>query len=95
MSGEVMPQVTIQCGVFKGSDRTIFIDRKEYGEDIVHQLDEAYEYVLRNINLGAEIKGLYRRDIYELPTDCIREMICNAVVHCSYIHPSSIQVSRY
>lgn len=95
MSEELMPQVTIQCGVFKGSDRTVFIDRKEYGGDIVRQLDEAYEYVLRNINMGAEIKGLYRRDVYELPTDCIREMICNAVVHRSYLHPSSIQVAVY
>lgn len=41
------------------------------------QLDAAYEYVLRNINMGSEINGLYRTDIYELPTDCIREMICN------------------
>ncbi|MCC8027152.1 MAG: hypothetical protein LIP16_17850 [Clostridium sp.] len=41
MSGELMPQVTIQCGVFKGSDRAVFIDRKEYGGDIVHQLDGA------------------------------------------------------
>lgn len=95
MSGELMPQVTIQCGVFKGYDRAVFIDRKEYGGDIVHQLDEAYEYVLRNINMGAEIKGLYRNDVYELPTDCIREMICNAVVHRSYLHPSSIQVAVY
>lgn len=95
MSGESMPQVTIQCGVFKGSDRTVFIDRKEYGGDLVHQMDEAYEYVLRSINMGAEIKGLYRRDVYELPTDCIREMICNAVVHRSYLHPSNIQVAVY
>ena len=58
-------------------------------------MDEAYEYVLRNINMGAEIDGLHRRDIYELPTDCIREMICNAVVHRSYLHPSSIQLAIY
>ena len=44
---------------------------------------------------SSEINGLYRADIYELPTDCIREMICNAVVHRSYLHPSSIQVAVY
>ena len=59
------------------------------------QLDAAYEYVLRNINMGSEINGFYRTDIYELPTDCIREMICNAVAHRSYLHPSSIQVAVY
>lgn len=58
-------------------------------------MDAAYEYVLRNIHMSSEINGLYRSDIYELPTDCIREMICNAVVHRSYLHPSSIQVVVY
>ena len=79
----------------KGTDRDVFIDRREYDGDIVTQLDAAYEYVLRNIHMSSEINGLYRADIYELPTDCIREMICNAVVHRSYLHPSSIQVAVY
>ena len=95
MSRNVLPQATIQCAVFKGTDRDVFIDRREYDGDIVTQLDAAYEYVLRNIHMSSEINGLYRADIYELPTDCIREMICNAVVHRSYLHPSSIQVAVY
>ena len=95
MTCNTFSQATIQCAVFKGTDRDVFIDRKEYDGDIVAQLDAAYEYVLRNINMSAEINGLYRTDVYELPTDCIREMICNAVVHRSYLHPSSIQVAVY
>ena len=95
MTSNQFPQATIQCAVFKGRDRAVFIDRKEYNGDIVTQLDAAYEYVLRNINMSSEIHGLYRTDIYELPTECIREMICNAVVHRSYLHPSSIQVAVY
>ncbi len=95
MTSNLFPQATIQCAVFKGRDRDVFIDRREYGGDIVTQLDAAYEYVLRNINMGSEINGLYRTDMYELPTECIREMICNAVVHRSYLHPSSIQVAVY
>lgn len=79
MTSNLFPQATIQCAVFKGRDRDIFIDRREYNGDIVTQLDAAYEYVLRNINMSSEINGLYRADIYELPTECIREMICNAV----------------
>lgn len=95
MAHNSFPQATIQCAVFKGTDRDVFIDRREYNGDIVTQLDAAYEYVLRNINMGSEINGLYRTDLYELPTDCIREMICNAVAHRSYLHPSSIQVAVY
>ncbi len=95
MTSNLLPQATIQCAVFKGRDRDVFIDRREYNGNIVTQMDAAYEYVLRNINMSSEINGLYRTDIYELPTECIREMICNAVVHRSYLHPSSIQVAVY
>ncbi|MCI9173818.1 MAG: hypothetical protein HFH49_02570 [Lachnospiraceae bacterium] len=95
MTRNIFPQATIQCAVFKGKNRDVFIDRVEYDGDIVTQLDRAYEYVLRNIHMSSEIDGLYRTDIYELPTECIREMICNAVVHRSYLHPSSIQVAVY
>ena len=41
------------------------------------------------------IDGLHRRDIYELPTRSVREMIANAVLHRSYLDDSSIQVSLY
>ena len=95
MTRNLLPQATIQCAVFKGTDRDVFIDRIEYDGDIVAQLNAAYEYVLRNIHMSSEINGLYRTDVYELPTDCIREMICNAVVHRSYLHPSSVQVAVY
>ena len=58
MSRNVLPQATIQCAVFKGTDRDVFIDRREYDGDIVTQLDAAYEYVLRNIHMSSEINGL-------------------------------------
>ena len=41
------------------------------------------------------IDGLFRRDIYELPTTAIREIIANAVLHRSYVDPASIQVSIF
>ena len=45
----------IQCAVFKGNTRTIFIDRREFGGPVYEQLEEAYNYVLAKINLGAKI----------------------------------------
>lgn len=35
MTSNLLPQATIQCAVFKGRDRDIFIDRREYSGDIV------------------------------------------------------------
>ncbi len=60
-----MPEASIQCGVFKGTNRAVFVDRKEYAGPIYEQIDEAYQFVLRNIRMGAEFGGLLRRDVYE------------------------------
>lgn len=75
--------------------RDVFIDKKEYNGPIYKQIEEAYQFVLKHINLGAEIEGLLRKDVYELPIKAIREMIANAVVHRSYLDDSCIQVSIY
>ena len=85
----------IKCAVFKGTTRDIFIDKKQFSGPIYEQVEEAYQFVLRHINLGARIEGIYRQDIYELPSGAIREMIANAVVHRSYLDEGEIQVSIY
>ena len=82
----------IQCALFKGITRDIFIDQKEFTGSIQEQVEEAYQFVLRHINMGANIEGLFRADIYELPITAIREMIANAVLHRSYLDRSCIQV---
>lgn len=53
------------------------------------------QFVLRNIRMGCRLEGVYRQDIYELPPDSIRELIVNAVMNCSYIQNSNIQVAIY
>lgn len=45
--------------------------------------------------MGMTIKGMYRQDVYELPTDSIRELIANAVAHRSYLEPGNIQVALF
>lgn len=85
----------IQCGMFKGTTRSVFIDKREYEGPLWQQAEEAFQFVLRNIHLGAKIEGLYRQDIYELPPDSIRELIINAVMNCSFLQSSHIQVAIY
>lgn len=82
----------VQCALFKGITRDIFIDKKEFTGPIYEQVDDAYHFILRHINLGAEINGVYRSEEYELPTQAVREMVANAVVHRSYLDESCIQV---
>ena len=85
----------IQCALFKGNDRDIFIDKKEYSGPLYEQIEAAYQFVLRHINLSAEIEGLVRKDAYELPVAAIREMIINAICHRNYMDNSCVQVAIY
>ena len=87
--------VATQCGVFKGTTKAVFVDRREYTGPLWEQIDEAFQFVLRNIHLGATIVGIYRQDIYEIPPDAIRELIINAMVHRSYLDHGTIQVAVY
>ena len=84
-----------QCAVFKGTDRTIFLDKREYTGPIYKQIESAVEFVLRNIRLGATIDVLVRRESYELPVEAIREMIINAHCHRNLLDESCIQVAIY
>lgn len=85
----------IQCGVFKGDTKAVFVDRREFEGAPWELIEQAYQYVLRNIHMGARFAGVYRQDVYEIPPDAIRELIVNAVVHRSYIDHSSIQIAIY
>ena len=87
--------VATQRGVFKGTTKEVFVDRREYTGPIWEQIDEAFQFVLRNIHLGATIVGIYRQDIYEIPPDAIRELIINAAVHRSYLDHGNIQIAIY
>ena len=85
----------IQCALFKGTERDIFIDKKEFDGPIDEQLSDVFSFILRHINTGAKVDGLYRKDVYELPIKSIRELIANAIIHRSYMIESKIQVSMF
>ena len=95
LTGQMLRQPVIQCAVFKGYTRAYFIDRREFDGPVQQQVEFAYQYVLEKINMGMQIKGIYRQDMYELPIDGIRELIANAVAHRSYLEPGNIQVALY
>lgn len=84
-----------QCAVFKGTERTVFLDKREFSGPIYEQIVEATDFVLRNIRLGAMIDGLVRKESYELPLEAIREMIINAHCHRNLMDDSCIQVAIY
>ena len=95
LTSDHFPFSKTQCAVFKGTDRSAFLDKREYAGPIYEQIDEALNFVLRNIRLGARIEGLLRKESYELPVEAIREMIVNAHCHRNMRDESCVQVAIY
>lgn len=95
LTGNERMPVTIQCGVFKGSTKAIFVDRTEFKGYAWETAEDSYRYVLKNIHLGAKFEGIFRQDVYEIPPSAIRELIVNAIVHRSYLDHNYIQVAIY
>lgn len=85
----------IQCAVFKGTTRSIFLTHREFHGPLYEQIEGAYTFVLQYIQIVSKIRGLVRQDFYEMPTKSIRESIVNAVCHRSYLQPGQIQVALY
>ena len=87
---------TMKCARFKGTTMEIFIDKKEYSTDIFSTLANSLSFIQNHINLRGEIKGLYRVDTYEIPTEALREALINALIHRDYTnHGRDIKVGIY
>ncbi len=49
----------VECARFKGVSIDDFIDQKSITTNIATQAEEAYNFVLRHINKGASVEGVY------------------------------------
>ena len=88
----------VKCALFRGATRSVFVDRRQFVGPADIQIEEAYNWTLSKINLGAEFgHGVRRKDVYEIPIGAIREIIANAVAHRSYVNgeESPITVALY
>lgn len=74
----------IECARFKGTQSEEFIDQKSITSNIATQAEEAYNFILRQINKSAKVEGVYTVSRWEYPVKAIREAVRNAVVHRDY-----------
>jgi len=94
--GQIFPYAKIECARFKGTTSHEFIDQKTINDNISLQPEAAYEFVLRHINKGAVVKGVYTESRWEYPVVAIREVIRNTVVHRDYsLAGKDIKVAVY
>jgi predicted HTH transcriptional regulator len=93
---ELFPYAKIECARFKGITTDEFIDQKTIDDNISLQAEAAYDFILRHINKGATVKGVYTESRWEYPVVAIREAIRNAVVHRDYsLSGKDIKVAIY
>ena len=85
----------IRCGAFRGKVKGDFYDRRDAEGPIAEQIEEAYQFVVKNMRVGTKIVNSQRQEVYELPLSAVREAICNAVFHRDYLEPSNVFVAFY
>ncbi len=86
----------VECARFKGTSSEEFIDQKSIYSNISIQAEEAYNFILRHINKGATVEGVYTVSRWEYPVKAIREVIRNAIVHRDYsLTGKDIKVAVY
>ncbi len=96
LTGDSAFAVRLKCGVFKGDDKSIFVDRREFKGSVPELIEQGFAYILAKINMGCYFQGLYRHDRYELPPDEMRELVINAFAHRSYLqHDAPVFIAIY
>ncbi|MDR1057418.1 MAG: hypothetical protein LBL17_02480 [Coxiellaceae bacterium] len=81
---------------FKDAKRLDIYDRKDIQNDLLTQFNEAMIFLQKHLNVRSEIKGVNRRDIYEIPLEALREAVANAIIHRDYsMRGTSIMVEVY
>lgn len=89
-----LSQAAIHCGRFK--EETIVIDDRMIENNIIEQIDEAMDFIRKNINVKFIMTGRPEREqVWDYPLEALREAIINAVCHRDYTILSNIDVRIY
>ncbi len=80
-----LPQASLTCVAYKDTNKVDILDRKEFTQDIISNINEAMAFTERHLNVSASIEDIKREDIWEIPKVALREAIVNAVLHRDYL----------
>jgi ATP-dependent DNA helicase RecG len=83
-----LPQATIRALAERGAAR----DTKVITGPATRQIEEALEFVVRNLKVRTSVAGARRVERAELPAAAVREVIANAVAHRDYRSTAAIQL---
>lgn len=82
---DIYYHTAVTCALYKGIEKVEVLDRRDFNEDIVSNIDGAMNFLKQYIPVRYEMTGEPRRkEIPEVPYDALREAIINAVAHRNY-----------
>ena len=87
-----LSRAIIKAARFRGKGKGNIIDQVLIEGTLPEQIDQAAQFILKNIKISGRIKGLKRIDRPEYPVAAFREAITNAVVHRDYFLADSMAI---
>jgi len=89
--------ITLKLAVFATKHKTTFLDIDTKYGNIITLIDEAINYVIKNIRWRVIIDEdrIHRRKIPEIPIDALREAIVNSFAHARYDLPVQHELSIF
>ncbi|WP_407355490.1 ATP-binding protein [Methanolobus sp. WCC5] len=79
----------VVCVLYKGTKKVNILDKKDFKENIVENIDNAILFVKRHTNVEYRIEKIRREEIPDIPDIALREAIINAVCHRDYFDRGS------
>jgi len=91
-----IPDAQVQCARFHSTASTHFLDQRTSAGGLLHQIEEAVAFVVRNTRQALRITGRPAHEpMPEYPETAVREAIINAVCHRDYAVSGTVQVRIY
>ncbi len=93
--------IVLKMAIFATDEKLTFLDINRINGNIFDLIDEAYNYIKRNILWKADIIETKRVETPEIPLKALREIICNSFAHARYnsmteheitIHPNMLRI---
>jgi ATP-dependent DNA helicase RecG len=94
--------VLLKLALYATDSKITFVDQNHFYGNIIECIQEALIFVKKHMRWRAEISGLKRTDIPEVPVDAVREIVVNSFAHAKYkgilstheiaISPSKIEI---
>ncbi len=85
----------LQMATFATDERITFTDIRRHTGSIIDLANKAEKYIIEAMHWRAEIKGLIREEIPEIPVSAIREAIINAFGHRVIEASQSVEVTVF